>query len=351
MSTVMVLGGSGLMGRRILRLLRQSLPDATLICGGRSPTSVEGATFTRFDLARPEDFGATLQHVDVLINTVGPFTYDHGPLLRACREHRCHYVDLAETPAFMQAVRDIAAGFVPGDIAAITGCSSVPALIEVFARRWQGRADVAGVRAQLSIGTNNDASATLLYSMLLPIGRAKPQGSRWFGESWLRDHGAIGTRRYSTYPSGLESIGVSLGDRIVPLRFGFGFDRRSYTSALRMVSRVVGATPRGLLHFGSRIGAAMSPLARPLGTRVGIMAIDALDASGDVLDSIEIIARNNGLDVPSWPSVWAAEALLAKPNASGSISLADLVTPDMARSKLVAAGFEVATESAEPALV
>lgn len=346
----MVLGGSGLMGRRILRLLRQTLPDAELLCAGRNHASVEGATFERFDIARPDDFAATVDGVNVLINTVGPFTYDPAPLLRICRQHGCHYVDLAETPAFMQAVRDIAAGFPPGTIAAITGCSSVPALIEVFARRWQGRADVAGVRAQLSIGTNNDASATLLYSMLLPIGRAKPQGSRWFKETWLRDHGAVGTRRYSTYPSGLESAGVSLGDRTVPLRFGFGFDRRSYTRALHTLSRVVGATPRGLLHLGSRIGAAVSPLARPLGTRIGIMAIDALDASGAVLDSVEIIARHNGLDVPAWPSVWAAEALLAMPNASGSISLADLVSPDTAISKLVTAGFEVVLRSAEPAL-
>lgn len=331
----MVLGGRGLIGRRILRLLRRSLPDAELLCAGRRETHIDGVRFVAFDIDAPSR--EALSGVNVLINTVGPFVYRAAPLLKLCDEAGCHWIDLSETPGFMREVRE----FQPANVAAITGCSSVPALIEVFARLWRGRPDVASVRAQLSIGTNNDASATLLYSMLLPIGRRATHGSRWFSQTWLRSHASDKPRRYGTYPSGLEDTGVSLGDRVVPLQFGFGFDRRSYTRALRVFSCVVGATPRGLLHFGSRIGAALSPLARPLGTKVGIMSIDALDASGGVLDSVEIIARSNGLDVPSWPSVWAAEALLANASPSGSVSLADLMTPQEAENRLHASGFSV----------
>src|SRR5690606_14463038 len=169
--------------------------------------------------------------------------------------------------------------------------------------------DVARVRAQLSIGTNNDASATLLYSMLLPVGQRRAQGPAWFAQGWRREHTGNPPRSYATYPSGLEDAGVNLGDRTVPLQFGFGFDRPFYTDALKFFAPIVAATPRGMLHFGAQVGATLSPLLRAFGTTVGIMAIDAMDAAGNVIDAVEIIARENGLDVPSWPSVWATEAL------------------------------------------
>jgi hypothetical protein len=336
----MVLGGRGLMGRRILRLLKKSLPDAELICAGRTQADVPGTTFARFDLAAPEDHGDALRRADVLINTVGPFNYDPGPIIRACHDNGCHYVDLAETPAFMRGAREIARDL---RVAVVTGCSSVPALIEVFARRWQGRGDVASIRAQLSIGTNNEASSTLLYSMLLPVGRqrAEVEGrGRWFDRIWMRGHEGIGARRYASYPCGLEGGGISLGDRDVPIDFGFGFDRRTYTVALWALAPFVALTPRSLLKLGSKVGAAVSPVFRPLGTKIGIMAIDALSETGATLEGTEIIARENGLDVPSWPSVWAAELLLKK-GGSGDVSLADLLTPEEAEARLKQAGYEV----------
>lgn len=114
MTRVMVLGGRGLMGRRILRLLKQSMPDAELLCAGREEADVDGARFARFDLREPEDYGKALRGVDVLINTVGPFTYDPAPILRACLDNGCHYVDLAETPEFMRGARELARGFPAG---------------------------------------------------------------------------------------------------------------------------------------------------------------------------------------------------------------------------------------------
>jgi hypothetical protein len=329
-SRVILLGGRGFIGKRIHNLLRKALPDAPVLLAGRGP-SADG--YLHLDRANPD--GSALKPGDVLINTVGPFTYDATPLVNAVRGAGCHWVDLAETPAFMQRVRELAKQ--PGPVA-ITGCSSVPGLIEVYAQRWAGDTRLKAIRAQLSIGTNNPASSTLLFSMLDPIGR---QGI--FGRTWMRNHTGLSPRRYGTYPSGLERDGL-LG---VPVTFGFGFDRPLYTLGLRVFAPVVGLTPRLLLKLQSKVGAFVSPIARPLGTKIGILSIDALDAEGQAFDSVEIRAYNDGLDVPCWPSVWAAEALL-----NGAItdtaSLAGLITPDQATAKLRAAGFEVLAAANPP---
>lgn len=294
------------MGRRVVRLLKQSLPDAEVLTAGRN-----AANDLRFDVKAPEDNYAALQGVDVLINTVGPFTYNPAPVVSACLDCDVHYVDIAETAPFMaQAART-------GSRAVVPGCSTVPGLIAVLAQHWPGRR----VRAQLSIGTANEGSSTLLFSMLDPIGR-----DGCFRHVWWRDHPGIRPRRYGNYPgAGFE--------------FGFGFDRPAWTTTLWMLAPVVGAIPRGILKAAVRVGNFLTPLARPLGTKLGILSLDALDDAGATVGRIEVRAYNNGLDVPAWPSVWATEALLAESGPANGLS--DLVTPDAAEQRLEDAGYEI----------
>lgn len=329
MSHVLVAGGRGFMGRRIIRLLKQALPQVDVLTAGRGP-----ANDRVFDVHAPEDHYAALRGIDVFLNTVGPFEYDPRPVMRACLDNGVHYVDIAETHEFMAQAAALQTEGVA--YATVSGASSVPGLIQVFAQRWADSPPVR-IRAQLSIGTNNPGSTTLLRSMLSPIGRRIPGDGVCFNHTWLRAHAGLRARRYGPYPCGLNSL--LLGERDVPLRFGFGFDRRPYTLALWLLAPLVAVTPRVLLQLGAAVGNALSPLARPMGTKIGILSIDALDERGEVTDSVEIRALSEGLDVPAWPSVWAIEALLAQPRPASS--LAELITPEQAAAKLEAAGFTV----------
>lgn len=312
MSRVLVLGGRGFMGRRIVRLLTESLPDVEVLTGGRSESNDR-----RLDVYAPEDHYAALRDVDVLINTVGPFDYDPSPIVGACTDTATHYIDIAETYEWVESIR--ARGESEG--AVMPGCSTVPGLIDVFARHWPGRR----IRAQLSIGTNNASSPALLYSMLRPVGRRHARG-RWFSHTWPREHEGLLPRRYGNYPGCGHD-------------FGFGFDRRAYTTALWLLAPVVAGMPDWLLKAAAAAGNAMAPLARPLGTTIGILSLDALDDTGDVIGSIEVRANANGLDVPAWPSVWATELLLRDPRPA--TGLPELLTPQEASARLRASGFDV----------
>ncbi|MCZ7605257.1 MAG: saccharopine dehydrogenase NADP-binding domain-containing protein [Planctomycetota bacterium] len=329
MSRVLIAGGRGFMGRRIIRLLKQALPKVEVLTAGRGL-----ANDRVFDVHAPEDHYTALRGIDVFLNTVGPFEYDPRPVMRACLDNGVHYVDIAETHEFMAAAAALQAE--GAACATVSGASSVPGLIQVFAQCWAD-SPPASIRAQLSIGTNNPGSTTLLRSMLSPIGRRISGNGVCFNHTWLRPHQGQRARRYGPYPCGLNAL--RLGDRDVPLQFGFGFDRRPYTLALWLLAPLVALTPRGLLGLAAALGNAVSPLARPLGTKIGILSIDQLDGSGEVIDSIEIRALSEGLDVPAWPSVWAIEALLNQPRSAGS--LAELITPEQAKAKLSVAGYPV----------
>ncbi|MCB9894516.1 MAG: saccharopine dehydrogenase NADP-binding domain-containing protein [Planctomycetes bacterium] len=328
--TVLVAGGRGFMGKRIIRLLHETLPDVEVLTAGRSAENDR-----QLDVKSPS--AEAMRGATVVINTVGAFSYDPAPLVNAAHEAGAHYVDIAERASFVAAAR-----IKHPVLAAVSGASTVPGLIEVLAEHWAGQPP-ARVRAQLSIGTNNPASATLLYSMLEPIGRhpdpeAAMDDRRFFLRTWARKHHGVGKRRYGRYP-GVYGDALQVGESEVPTEFGFGFDRRVYTRLLQLNAPILALLPRALLRLQATIGAVLAPLARPLGTRIGILSLDALDERGEVTDSIEVRASKNGLDVPARPAVWAAEALLKSPRPTRRLS--ELVTADTAAARLREAGYKV----------
>lgn len=331
--SVLLLGARGVVGRRILRLLEQALPDTEIICAGRRP--ITGATFRECDLRDVASFSTAIEGVRVVINAVGPFDYDPTPLVRACGENGTHWVDLAEIPTFID---HVAQGVEGAPIAAISGCSTVPALIHVLAPALP-LSDCDEIRAYLSIGTNNPASATLLYSMLRPVGKRKADTGRWYRHSETIAHEGIGKRRYADYPGCVES-GVQHNDTRVPTSFAFGFDRRLYSVGLQCASYLLPLVPDGLLRLQSRIGSWFAPLAGPFGTKIGILTLRGM-RDGQEVSRIEVRAYRDGLDVPAWPSVWAAEKLLADDVPTGAVRLSDLISADDAITRLESAGFEV----------
>src|SRR5205807_3186622 len=123
-----------------------------------------------------------LAGADAVINAVGPFDYDPRPLVTACLAAGCHYVDIAETPDFIAAVEDAACPFADASppVHALSGCSTVPGLVQVLAQQWADHPEVRRLRILLGMGSNNPVSAALLYSLVKPLGTRAPDGTRYF---------------------------------------------------------------------------------------------------------------------------------------------------------------------------
>jgi short subunit dehydrogenase-like uncharacterized protein len=177
MKQLVVLGATGVMGRRVVALAQRLLPGVCLLRASRhARPDPDSRTADVHD-------SASLRHAitgaDVAINVVGPFEYDPTPLLGACAEAGCDYVDLAEVPEFIDQVEAVARSLPSCQVRVLTGCSTVPGLVQVLAQEWAGRPEVRRVRVLLGMGTGNDVSPTLLYSLLRPLGARARDGGRY----------------------------------------------------------------------------------------------------------------------------------------------------------------------------
>ncbi len=103
MKTLLVLGASGEMGRRVVRLSRSLLPGVRVVEASRHADPGDPDR-RRVDIHDHGSLRRALEDVDAVINAVGPFDYDPTPTVTACIESGCHYIDLAETAEFIEAV-------------------------------------------------------------------------------------------------------------------------------------------------------------------------------------------------------------------------------------------------------
>jgi hypothetical protein len=337
MKTLLVLGATGVMGRRIVALARRLLPGVHVLRASHRPRPDTRSV----DIHHPDSLRPALRDVNLVINAVGPFEYDPEPLLAACAEAGCDYVDIAETPLFIGWVEELARG----PIRVVSGCSTVPGLVEVLAQHWAVRDEVSGVRVFLGMGSRNPASAALLYSLVRPLGRQAPEGGHYFESLIRRPLPGLPPRLYGKYPSAFDRHGMRIGSRTVPAVFHAGMDREWLSRVLWCAARVVPALSDARLAFLCRLAQPAMPVVGALGTPVGVLSIEALDRQGRIVDEIEVRARRNGLNVPSLPAIWAARRLLAPEPLprTGALRLAELLTPEQVVHGLREEGYNVYT--------
>ena len=342
MKSLLVLGATGLMGRRVCAIAAKQLPDVRLIRASRSLTS--SAETRRADHRDLDSLRKAFEGIDCVINAAGPYDYHPHKLLEACFESGCHYVDLAESRAFHSGVAAAARRWAPErrGLSWVPGASTVPGLIEVLTAAWSKDSRLKRIDAYLSLGSRNPTSRTLLYSLLEPIAGRAADGTEYFAgtlKRTSRDGKPLRYGRYA-YPRDPDQ-NLDASDRLEH-RFFVGFDRALYTRTLSWAQPLLRALPPGALRWSA---AAARPLVSGLslfGTRVGRLEVVALDASETELGASWVIAARQGLDIPAAPAVWAAARLLG-PHAppSGVRGLAELVPAQGARDWLTQHGYVV----------
>jgi hypothetical protein len=343
-TTVLVVGATGELGERVCRLLRRWTPSVRVVGANRSGRGHPDFPVHRVDVRDERTLAPALPGVSLVVNAVGPYRYDPGPLVRACVRARAHLVDLGEDLAWLGAVAEAAsrAGAGAAGVTIVPGCSTLPGLVALLAQRFAGRGEVTELSGVLSLGSANPPSRGLLAGLLAPLGRRMPQGGRCFG-ALVRAEASDGRRLVAgSWPAPLPRSGLRVGARRVPLRFAVGFDRSALTLALRAAAPVLGRLPA---RWTPGLAGALLPAARALcrlGTPRGVLLLRALGRDGAELGRVEVAALANGLDVPAAPVVWVVECLLAGGLAAGGVvGLEELVTPSAALSWLREAGYEV----------
>lgn len=179
----MVIGGAGTFGGRLVRLLAQD-GGCKIIIGGRdarraapllAELSAYDVVFQVFD--RRHDVAAQLGKIRpwLVIDAAGPFQSQDAhchAVPEACIGLGLHYIDLADSRAFVTDIGALDAAAKAADISIISGASSVPALsMAVVAALARDIPQLTEIDIALSASNRATAGASVIMAILSYVGR------------------------------------------------------------------------------------------------------------------------------------------------------------------------------------
>ncbi|MBU1383381.1 MAG: DUF4166 domain-containing protein [Alphaproteobacteria bacterium] len=275
----------------------------------------------------PADLLAT--RATLIADAAGPFQGAEPSTARAAIAAGLHYVDLADGRDFVAAFPALDAAARAAGVAALTGCSSTPALSNaVLDRLTAGWREVVSVEAAISPGARAPRGLSVMQAILSWLGRPVRvfAGGQWttrpgWSGLYRRDFGRAGRRRVSL----CETPDLDL----FPARFR-PRERALFLAGLEPWPAHAGACILGrlvsLLRFDpvplSGLLIRLSGWAAPLGSDRGAMRVEAcgVDEDGRAVRAVwRLVAEpGEGPVTPSLPALAAIRAIAAGKVAPGA---------------------------------
>lgn len=346
MARVLVIGGYGNFGARISRALAEDR-RIELVIAGRSKGKADalarelGATAAELDINAGLAESLRRLRPDLVVHTSGPFQGQGYGVAEACIAEGAHYLDLADSRAFVAGIGALDDAARAAGVAVIAGASSVPALTAAVIDQYRPRfATIERIRYGISTATAGAQGRATAAGVLSYVGKpflAWENGRAAKVYGWQGLHGVrypeIGTRLFgdcdipdlSLFPQrypGLRQLRFAAGHEVKLLHLG--------TWAMSWLVRwgMIG----GLAPWADRL-LDLSRWFDPLGTgRSGFHMI--LSGRGADAGPLEIrfflIARqHHGPHIPCVPAILLARRLAAGESfAPGARACLDLVSLD-----------------------
>ncbi len=287
---VLVIGGTGFFGRRLVqRLARQSGLAVTVagrslarprsLVDGLIPTAQAELSAAELDTDAP-GWAERLRALapQVVVNTAGPFQGQDYAVARACIAAGAHHVDLADGRAFVAGIGCLDAEASAAGLMVTSGASSVPALssavVDQLVHGWQ---QVDQIDIGISPGNRTDRGLATMQAILGYCGQRLPSDGPavygWQGSTAHAYPAPVGRRLLS--PCDVPDL-VLLPPRYPgrpQVRFGAGLELRALhrgMNAMALATRL-GLVRDWSLHAGwlKRMADAL----QGLGTDAGAMHV------------------------------------------------------------------------------
>jgi hypothetical protein len=278
----------------------------------------------------------------VAVNCAGPFDRFDATLLQACVDVGCHYADIADNRAYAALIRGQAERFRQRGLAAVYGCSSLPALSGALSLRALQHAASAPVRARVTlfIGNNNSKGWAAIRSLVKSLGKPirAPQGLiRGFRDREVVPLPApFGPRAVFNFESPeYDLFPELLGVGSVWVKVGFESRLATYACALlASLGAEYGDRTAGLLQkLGNRF--------RTFGTSGGAVMSEVFLRDGTTRRAA-LVARQDGQRMAALPCALVAHALAAGTAIAGGTRTAyEFLGAEALLEQCAAAGFEL----------
>lgn len=214
--SILIVGSTGAFGAKIAELLARD-GDVDLIVAGRTRASLEAQAAALANRTRRQVRVATLDADRVgagdlaqlgarlVINASGPYRAGRYGLAHAAIGAGCHYIDLADSRAFVAGFGALDAAARAAGVLAVSGASSVPGLSSaVVAHHRDAFAGLREIDIAISPGNAFDPGVATVASVLGGVGQ--PIRMLLDGE-WRTVHGWQGLRRGSFGDAGRRWLG------------------------------------------------------------------------------------------------------------------------------------------------
>lgn len=191
---VLVLGGTGVFGSRLCRLLAGD-PAIALTVAARDHVAVDALARELGVAGRAFDWRRDLDRVlgegghDVVVHAAGPFQgQDHG-VAECCIRHGVHYLDLADDAAFMHGIDRLHDAALKAGVLVCAGASTAPALTGAVVEEALKAGPVERVAFGIMPGNDAPRGPALVAAILGTAGKpiADQPGRRvWSGLRRMR---------------------------------------------------------------------------------------------------------------------------------------------------------------------
>lgn len=332
MATVVVVGGYGVFGRRVVRSLVQH-DGLDVVVAGRNPQAAQSlcATMPR-GRARPVAFDCRARAVAerlhaiqpaVVVDAAGPFQDRDYALARACAEQRIHYVDLADTRERVCGISTLHSLSSANGVLVTSGASTVPALsTAVVDELITGLSHVTSIDVGISPGHRAPRGMATVQSIFSYCGRPIPafsdgQHTTEYGWRDLRRHpypAPVGARWLSNVDVPERTLWPSRYASLRTLRFAAGLELGTLHLGLSMLSSLVRLRViRSLVPYARlfiRIADAVNAVASDSGA-MHVRVVGSNEHSEPVRRTWTLIAeRGDGPQIPPTPAALLVKKLL-----------------------------------------
>ena len=321
---VLILGGYGVFGGRLARLLLQD--GIEVIVAGRD--AGKAAAFTKRYGGSPlgMGIGGDLSPIagaapTLVVDAAGPFQAYRGDpyrVARFCIERKIRYLDFSDDAAFAAGIAALDEAAIEAGCFALSGVSSVPAISGSAVHALSvGLSSIALIETALVPGNRAPRGRSVIHSILAQAGEPL---TMWRGGAWRHYRGWADAKRVTFGPGlkrwasligapDLTLFGQAFGARSVVFRAGLELGIMQWGLALLAWLRAARLLPRLTLFAGPILWASL--LLKPFGTDRGGMTVDVtgLKAGKAVRRRWQVIAT--GGDGPFIPAV-PARAIVRK---------------------------------------
>jgi uncharacterized protein DUF4166/saccharopine dehydrogenase-like protein len=173
---VLILGGTGVFGSRLCRLLVAD-PTVVLTVAGRDRLRVDalagelGISGLVFDWRRDLDRVLGERGYDALVHLAGPFQGQDYGVADLCIRHRVHYLDLADDAAFVCGIERLNAAAMAADVLVCAGASTAPAITGAVVQEALKTGPIERVAFGIVPGNDAPRGRALVEAILSRAGR------------------------------------------------------------------------------------------------------------------------------------------------------------------------------------